>query len=117
MYIGAKALLSFGSDYEKWPQVLSRMDSLRRFVRPAIDTFFEELASEAEDPGLRANGKYYVAAGFMSSANLQFMLPTEDREVLRQRAIEMAAGLSAGVEEEEFLGANPDGTTYASYAG
>ena len=52
MYIGAKALLSFGSDYEKWPQVLSRMDSLRRFVRPAIDTFFEELASEAEDPGV-----------------------------------------------------------------
>ena len=108
-YIGAKALLSFGSDYEKWPQVLSRMDSQRMYVGPAIDTFFEELASEAEDPGLRANGKYYVAAGFMSSANFQFMLPTEDREVMRQRALKAATGLSVGVEEEEFLGEYPDG--------
>ena len=110
MYIGAKALLSFGSDYEKWSQVLSRMDSQRIYVGPAIDTFFEELASEAEDPGLRANGKYYVAAGFMSSANLEFMLPTEDREVMRQRALKAATGLSDGVEEEEFLGVHPDGT-------
>lgn len=109
MYIGAKALLSYGSDYEKWPQVLSRMDSQRMYVGPAIDTFFEELASEAEDPGLRANGKYYVASGFMNSANLQFMLPTEDREVMRQQALKAATGLSAGVEEEEFLGAPPDG--------
>lgn len=113
MYIGAKALLSFGSDYEKWPQVLSRMDSLRRFVRPAIDTFFEELASEAEDPGLRANGKYYVATGFMNSANLEFLLPTEDREVMRQWALKAATGLSVGVEEEEFLGAYPDGKPIA----
>ena len=113
MYIGAKALLSFGSDYEKWPQVLSRMDSQRMYVGPAIDTFFEELASEAEDPGLRANGKYYVAAGFMSSANLQFMLPTEDREVMREWALKAATGLSVGVEEEEFLGAYPDGKPIA----
>ena len=110
MYVGAKTLLSYGSSYEKWPQVLSRMSRARMYSGPAIDRFFEELASEAEDPGLRANGKYYVARGFMSSANFQFMLPTEDREVMRQRALRAATGLSAGVEEEEFLGVHPDGT-------
>ena len=105
MYVGAKALLSYGSAYEKWPQVMSRMIRARMFGGPAIDRFFEELASEAEDPGLRANGKYYVARGFMNTANLQFMLPTEDREEMRQRALSAATGLSDGVEEEkEFLG-------------
>ena len=80
------------------------------FNGPAIDRFFEELASEAEDPVLRANGKYYLAAGLLSTVNLQFMLPAEDREAKRQRAIEAATGFSAGVEEEKFLGDNPDGT-------
>ena len=80
MYVGAKTLLSYGSAYEKWPVVLSRMSRARMYSGPAIDRFFEELASEAEDHGLRAYGKYYVALGFMNSANLQFMLPTEDRE-------------------------------------
>ena len=110
MYAGAKALLAYAPDYQKWPQVLSRMYSAKRFNGPAIDTFFEELASEAEDPVLRANGKYYLAAGLLSTVNLQFMLRAEDRKALRQRAIEAATGLSAGVEEEKFLGDNPDGT-------
>lgn len=110
MYTGAKALLDYAPDYEKWPQVLSRMHDARRFNRPKIDRFFEELASEAEDTVLRANGKYYVAAGLLSTVNFQFMLPMEDREAMRQRAIEAATGLSAGVEAEKFLGQNPDGT-------
>ena len=110
MYAGAKALLAYAPDYQKWPQVLSRMYSAKRFNGPAIDTFFEELASEAEDPVLRANGKYYLAAGLLSTVNLQFMLLAEDREAMRQRAIEAATGFSAGVEEEKFLGDNPDGT-------
>ncbi len=110
MYVGAKALLAYAPDYQEWPQVLSRMSGARMFNGPAIDRFFEELASEAEDPVLRANGKYYLAAGLLSTVNSQFMLPTEDREAMRQRAIEAATGLSAGVEAEKFLGENPDGT-------
>ena len=117
IYVGAKALVAYGSEYEKWPQVLSLMDSRRMFFGPpigsAIDTFFKELAAEAEDPVLRANGKYYIATGFMHSANLQFLLPTEDREVMRQRALDSATGLSIGVEEEKFLGVHPDGTPFA----
>ncbi len=110
MYVGAKALMTYAPDYGKWPRVLSRMSGARMFDAPGIDRFFEELASEAEDPVLRANGKYYLAAGMLSTVNFQFMLPTEDREAMRQRAIEAATGLSAGVEAEKFLGENPDGT-------
>ena len=110
MYAGAKALLAYAPDYEEWPQVLSRMSSARMFNGPGIDRFFEDLASEAEDPVLRANGKYYQAAGLMSTLNLRIMLSAEDREAVRQRAIEAATGLSAGVEAEKFLGENPDGT-------
>ena len=110
MYAGAKALLDYAPDYEKWPQVLSRMLNSKVFYGLKIDKFFEELASEAQDPVLRANGKYYLAAGLLSTVNSQFMLPMEDREAMRQRAIEAATGLSNEVEEEKFLGGSPDGT-------
>ena len=110
MYAGAKALLTYSPSYQKWPQVLSRMYNDNIFGPSAIDRFFAELASEAEDPVLRANGKYYVAARFMRSANFQFMLPTEDRDAMRQQAIEAATGLSGGVEEETLLRTDSDGT-------
>ena len=110
MYAGAKALLTYAPGYQQWPQVLSRMYNHNIFHGPAIDRFFAELASEAEDPVLRANGKYYVAARLMRSANFQFMLPTEDREAMRQRAIKATTGLSGGVEEEALLRTDSDGT-------
>lgn len=110
MYTGAKALLDYAPDYENWPQVLSRMLRSKMFHGPKIDEFFEELASEAEDPVLRANGKYYLAAGLSSTLNLQPLLPAKDREAMRRRAIEAATGLSDGVEQEKFLGDNSDGT-------
>ena len=108
-YIGAKALLAYAPDYQKWPRVLSEIYYFQTPYGTQVAKFFEEMASEAEDPVLRANGSYYVAAGMMRAANHQFVLPAEDREVLRQRAIEVATGLSAGVEEEQFLGLDRDG--------
>lgn len=110
MYTGAKALLDYAPDYERWPQVLSRMLDSKMFYGPKIDKFFEELASEAQDPVLRANGKYYLAAGLLSTVNFQPLLPMEDLEAMRQRAIGVATGLSNGIEQEKFLGNNPDGT-------
>ena len=107
-YIGAKALLAYAPDYRKWPRVLSEIYYFQTPYGAQVAKFFEELASEADDPILRANGKYYVAAGMMRAANHQFVLPAEDREILRQRAIETATGLSAGVEEKQFLGSHPD---------
>ena len=109
-YIGAKALLAYAPDYQKWPRVLSDIYYFQTPYGPQVTKFFEEMASEAEDPVLRANGMYYLAAGMMRVANHQFVLPAVDREVLRQQAIEAATGLSAGVEEEKFLGLHRDHT-------
>lgn len=109
MYAGAKALLDYAPDYKKWPQVLSRMYRRKMVYGPAIDRFFEELASEAKDPVLRAHGRYYVASGFMHAAN-GIWGPAGTRQAMLQQAIEAATGLSVGVEEEKFLGAYRGGT-------
>ena len=117
MVAGATALLRHAPDYEGWPRVLSAMEG-RSFLGPEIGAFFEEMASGAEDPVLRATGRYYVAAGLTRAANgSRFDLLSDwtslsaslaDSEARRQQALEAATGLSAGVEEEPFLGAFPD---------
>lgn len=116
---GAKALIEHAPDYEEWRMVLSRLDMLRHFgedgepSRPLVETFFEELASEGGDPVLSAAGRYYLAAGLVASVNAPG-LSREDRAARRQEALGAATGLSAGVEDEEFLGATfAAGTTFA----
>lgn len=109
---GARALLEYAPDYEGWGLMLQRMRLLGG-VGPdrgaAADAFFEELASEAEDPVLRAAGRYYVAAGRMQSANASGM-SGEDRATERQSAVDLATGLSDGVEDEKLPG---DSRTFA----
>ena len=103
---GAKALLTFAPDYEGWGFMLRRMHLLGR-VGPdrgaAASAFFEELASSAEDPVLRAAGRYFIAAGRMQAANA-VGLSEEDRAVKRQSALDAATGVSAGVEQESLPG-------------
>ena len=109
---GARALLEYAPDYEGWGLMLQRMHLLGG-VGPdrgaAADAFFEELVSEAEDPVLRAAGRYYVAAGRMQSANAPGM-SGEDRAAERQGAVNLATGLSDGVEDEKLPG---DARTFA----
>ena len=118
MVAGATGLLRHAPDYEGWPRVLTAMES-RSFLGPEIGAFFEELASGAEDPVLRATGRYYAAAALAQAANgsrfgllsgwTSLSASLEESEAKRQSALEAAAGLSAGVEEERFLGTFPDG--------
>ncbi|MYH28735.1 MAG: redoxin domain-containing protein [Acidobacteria bacterium] len=110
MYRGAQALVAEAPDDERWPSILMRMDG-RRFYGPdgesstrGIDRFFEEMASGAPRPALRATARYYVAAGLMQSAN-GAMVGEEERDGRRQRALDAATGLSAGVEDRPFGGA------------
>ena len=103
---GASALLEFAPDYQGWRFMLPRLHTLARFGpdrRAAAADVFRVLAAEAEDPVLRASGRYYVAAGRMQFANAPGV-SEEDRAARRQRALETATGLSAGVEEETFPG-------------
>ena len=62
------------------PLALNRLDSRRFFhdgeaQTPAIEALLEGVASEAEDPVLRAAARYYVAAGLMRSANATWTEP------------------------------------------
>lgn len=103
---GASALLDFAPDYQGWRFMLPRLHTLARFGpdrRAAAAGVFRVLAAEAEDPVLRASGRYYVAAGRMQFANAPG-ISEEDRAARRRRAVETATGLSAGVEEEAFPG-------------
>ena len=107
MVRGARALVAHVPDYERWPRVLSQMDG-RRFYgftgessAPDLDRFFEELASGAADPVVRAMARYYAAAGLMQSINAP-RLEAAERDARRQRAIDAATGLSVGVESQRF---------------
>ena len=68
-----------------------------------VQAFFEELASGAGDPVTRAAARYYLAAGLRRAANNSWIpQPPARREATRQHAIQVATGLSAGVEDDEF---------------
>ena len=109
---GARALLAYAPDYTGWGLMLQRfhlLGSIGPARGAAADAFFKELASGAEDPVLRGAGRYYVAAGRMQAANAPGM-SGEDRAAERQSALDLATGLSDGVEDEKLPG---DARTFA----
>ncbi len=107
--IGARALATHAPPgYERWPRVLGALDMAPRSsgawvsVSP-IDEFFAEMASNADNPVLRAAAQYHLAAGLMREAKRPMMSSSEqDHAARRERALEQAKGLSAGVEDETF---------------
>ena len=107
--VGARALATHAPpDYERWPRVLGALDMAPRPrgtgvpVSP-IDEFFAEMASSDDNPVLRAAAQYHLAAGLMREAKGSLTSPSdEDHAARRQRALEQAKGLSAGVEDETF---------------
>ncbi len=107
--VGARALATHAPPgYEGWPRVLGTLDMAPRSsgawvsVSP-IDEFFAETASNADNPVLRAAAQYHLAAGLMREAKRSMMLSSgEDHAARRERALEQAKGLSAGVEDETF---------------
>ncbi len=109
---GASALLAYAPDYTGWGLMLQRfhvLGSIGPARGAAAGAFFKELASGAEDPVLRGAGRYYVAAGRMQAANAPGM-SGEDRAAERQSALDLAIGLSDGVEGEKLPG---DARTFA----
>ncbi len=102
VYRGATALAKHFPDYEKWPQLLMSLDYAQSGPSEHVARFFEEMATAAEDAVVRATARYFAAAGLIRSAN-DFSAPAEDRAGKRRQALALAAGLSAGVEDEEFV--------------
>ena len=111
---GARALLEHAPDFDGWLDVLRALDRGRYGGdSEPIATLLEEVAAGAQDPVARAGARYYVASGLMRRINDPFQALPDDWAALRERALEAATGLSAGLEEEPFA-ANVGGTPHAA---
>ena len=103
MLKAAQALADNFPDFDEWPDLLMKMDNARPSGKSEpFDEFVAKMASEADDPVVRATARYFGAKGLVESVN-QPSMDSADRESLRERALEMATGLSAGVEAEDFV--------------
>ena len=104
MLLGINKLAQDFPDYEDWPTVLFSADF---YVQPGsvpeIDEMFENFAAIIPDqPVAAATAKYYAASRRMRLANAVETLPA-DRPMHRERGIELATGLSLGVENEKLV--------------
>ena len=100
---GAEALANNDWEYEDWPDLLMRLGRAAPIggSRP-FDDFLEKMASAAADPVVRATARYFFAAVLAERVSLPSADPVE-RESNRERAMELAVGMSTGVEDEEFV--------------
>lgn len=113
--MAARSLFEHFPDYPYWPLVLVMiasdserlaLGSIRAGVS-AHDAFFADVAAKASDPVVGATARYYSAAGLMSALN-KSSLTSVERAEKRRRALEIATGLSLGVENAEFVGSRYD---------
>ena len=100
-YRGAQALAAHFPDYDQWPLRLKQVNSLSNIHPPARD-FVVGLAGTLEDPLARATARYFAASYLIQSANHP-NLAADERIALQERVEELAAGLSAGLEDEAFV--------------
>lgn len=66
-----------------------------------VEAIFERLSGSATDAVTRATAAYYRAARYLRLVN-EVSTGSEKREQYREQALALAAGLSAGVEDEEL---------------
>ena len=103
MLMAAQALADNVPDFDEWPELLMNMDNARPGAKSEpFDEFLTEMAATAGDPVVRATARYFGAKGLVNSVN-QPSMDAEERQARREQALEMAVGLSAGVEDEEFV--------------
>ena len=95
--LGAMALLEHAPDYDQWPSLLAAI-AAQRGPHPLVDAFMERAATTAR-PFLRATARYHVATRLMHSWNELHAAP-EERAARRRRAVDVATGLSTGMDHE-----------------
>ena len=112
-YKGGRTLLDRFPDYDGWPSLLQALDSVRSSSAHAGDIGELLLAlADSPDPVIGASARYYLASAIARAAN-RFSLAPDERERQRARAIEVATGLSEGVEDAKLPGSgiyDDDGT-------
>ena len=101
---GIRTLASHVPDHDNWPRMLMHLGRVRG-DSPAVDDFLADKTIEGNDPLVRATARYYAASRLTRSINTA---SDEERDALRERALNLADGLSAGVDEEEFVAKGRD---------
>jgi len=103
MLMAAQALAEHFPDFDEWPKLLMNMDNARPSAKSEpFDDFLAEMANTAGDPVVRATARYFGAKGLVNSVN-QPSMDAAERQFRREQALAMAVGLSAGVEDQDFV--------------
>ena len=101
---GVRTLTSHAPGYDDWPSMLMHLGRARG-ESEEIDELLNGKAAEGNDPLVRATARYYAASRLARSINTA---PDEKREGFRERALNLASGLSAGMEDAEFVAKTRD---------
>ena len=101
---GFRTLSSHAPDYDDWPRMLMHLGRSRGDSE-AIDEILTSRAAEGNDPLVRATARYYAASRVARSINTA---TDDERDAFRERALDLASGLSSGVEGEEFVARGRD---------
>jgi thiol:disulfide interchange protein DsbD len=102
--LGMQTMAVHGDGFDGWPSALYNLD----FAAPVgwfpeVDNFFEDYEFLVPDDALsQATAQYYAASRQLQFANA-VDTPAENRPGHRARGIELATGLSKGVENEERI--------------
>ena len=99
---GARTIAKHFPEDDGWPRLLWMLDfNTQPGEDEEVEAIFERLSFSATDAVTRATAAYYRAARYLRLAN-EVSTPSEDREPFRERALSIAEGLSAGVEDAEL---------------
>ena len=99
---GALTIARHVPDHEGWPKLLWLLDFTTEPGKDeSVEALFEQLSESGIDAVTRATARYYRAARNLRLAN-EVSTPSEERKRYRERALALADGLSAGVEDEEL---------------
>lgn len=99
---GARIVAKHFPEDDDWPRLLWMLDfNTQPGDDEQVEAIFERLSASATDAVTRATAAYYRAARYLRRANA-VSTPSEDREPYRERALSIAKGLSAGVEDAEL---------------
>ena len=99
---GARMIAKHFPEDEDWPKLLWMLDfNTQPGEDEEVEAIFERLSESATDAVTRATAAYYRAARYLRLAN-EVSTESEEREPYREQALALAAGLSAGVEDEEL---------------
>lgn len=102
MVLGIRTLSKHFPQYEKWAQALFYLDFTHLpDVSADVEAVFEQFVSADVDAVAKAHARYYMATRFLQRVN-GVTTPAAKRASHRRRGIELATGLSIGVENEDL---------------